>query len=125
MATVIDEKIPNMQTSWDGYKKSRVEEFIKEQLTNLISTTDEKVGWITYENGAIVFYDSEGGQQLGSVPLSGTVYAITLASTTPSSFYVLKDETTAYVDVSPSTKAGAYSSITVVARSLSVRVAPA
>ena len=106
MATVIDEKIPNMQTSWDGYKKSRVEEFIKEQLTNLISTTDEKVGWITYENGAIVFYDSEGGQQLGSVPLSGTVYAITLASTTPSSFYVLKDETTAYVDVSPSTKAG-------------------
>ena len=106
MAGVIDQKIPSMSTPWDGYKKSRVEEFIKEQLTNLINTTDEKVGWISYENGSIVFYDSEGGNQLGSVPLSGTVYAITLTSTTPSSFYVLKDDTTAYIEVTPSTKSG-------------------
>lgn len=106
MAAVIDEKIPSMSTPWDGYKKSRVEEFIKEQLTDLISTCDEKVGWISYENGAIVFYDSEGGTQLGSVPLSGTVYAITLTSTTPSTFYVLKDDPQAFIDVTPSTKSG-------------------
>ena len=106
MPGAIDEKIPSMSTSWDGYKKSRVEEFLKEQLTDLISKTDEKVGWIAYENGAIVFYDSEGGNQLGSVSLSGTVYAITLATTTPTSFYVLKDDTQAYIDVTPSTKSG-------------------
>ncbi len=106
MATVIDEKIPSMSTPWDGYKKSRVEEFLKEQLTDLINTCDEKVGWISYENGAIVFYDSEGGTQLGSVPLSGTVYAITLTSTTPSTFYVLKDDPQAFIDVTPSTKSG-------------------
>ena len=106
MATVIDEKIPSMSTPWDGYKKSRVEEFIKEQLTDLINTCDGKVGWISYENGAIVFYDSEGGTQLGSVPLSGTVYAITLTSTTPSTFYVLKDDPQAFIDVTPSTKSG-------------------
>ena len=106
MATVIDQPIPNLATSWDGYKKSRVEEFLKGQISNILSATDEKVGWISYENGAIVFYDSEGGTQLGSVSLSGTVYAITLASTTPSTFYVLKDDTQAFIDVAPSTKAG-------------------
>ena len=106
MAGVIDQPIPNLQTPWDGYKKSRVEEFIKREITDLYNITDEKVGWISYENGAIVFYDQEGGTQLGSVSLSGTVYAITLASTTASTFYVLREDTTAYIDVTPSTKSG-------------------
>ena len=102
----IDEKIPGIGTPWEGYKYSRVEEFIKAQLAALQAATEGKVGWITYENGNIVFYDSEGGTQLGIVPLSGTVYAITLTSTTPSSFYVLKDDTVANINVTPSTKSG-------------------
>ena len=102
----IDERIPGIGTPWEGYKYSRVEEFIKAQLAALQAATEGKVGWITYENGNIVFYDSEGGTQLGIVPLSGTVYAITLTSTTPSSFYVLKDDTVANINVTPSTKSG-------------------
>lgn len=102
----IDEKIPGLGTPWEGYKYSRVEEFIKSQLAALQEATDYKVGWISYENGNIVFYDSEGGTQLGIVPLSGTVYAITLVSTTPSTFYVLKDDTMANIVVTPSTKSG-------------------
>jgi len=102
----IDERIPGIGTPWEGYKYSRVEEFIKAQLAALQAATEGKVGWISYENGNIVFYDSEGGTQLGVVPLSGTVYAITLATTTPSSFYVLKDDTVANITVTPSTKSG-------------------
>ena len=34
MAQGIDTKIPDINTSWEGYKKSRVEEFLKEQLSN-------------------------------------------------------------------------------------------
>ena len=33
MAQGIDTKIPDIGTSWEGYKKSRVEEFLKEQLS--------------------------------------------------------------------------------------------
>ena len=39
MAKAIDEKIPDISTSWEGYAGSRVEEFIKEQL-------GEKFGYI-------------------------------------------------------------------------------
>ena len=77
-----DERIPGLGTPWEGYKYSRVEDFIKAQLAALQAATEGKVGWISYESGKIVFYDSEGGNQLGSVSLSGMVYAITLASTT-------------------------------------------
>ena len=34
MAQGIDTKIPDINTSWEGYKTSRVEEFLKEQLSN-------------------------------------------------------------------------------------------
>ncbi len=102
----IDQPIPNIGTPWEGYKYSRVEEFIKRELQSLQEATDGKVGWLTYENGNIVFYDEEGGTQLGIVPLSGTVYAITLTSTTASTFYVLKDETVANINVTPTTKSG-------------------
>ena len=102
----IDQPIPNIGTPWEGYKYSRVEEFIKRGLQSLQEATDGKVGWLTYENGNVVFYDEEGGTQLGIVPLSGTVYAITLTSTTSSTFYVLKDETVANIDVTPTTKSG-------------------
>ena len=33
MAQGIDTKIPDIGTSWEGYKRSRVEEFLKEQLS--------------------------------------------------------------------------------------------
>jgi hypothetical protein len=75
-------------------------------LNALQASMETKVGHLAYENGQVVWYDQEGGNRLGSFTLSGTVYAITLDSTTPSIFYVLRDATTAYIDVTPSTKSG-------------------
>lgn len=75
-------------------------------LNTLQATVGTKIGYLAYENGQIVSYDQEGGTRLGAISLSGTIYALTLSSATPSTFYVLRDATTAYVDVTPSTKAG-------------------
>ena len=47
MAKGIDTKIPDLNTSWEGYNKSRVEEFVKEQFANdasLIQALDESKG---------------------------------------------------------------------------------
>ena len=75
-------------------------------LNALQTSVSAKVGHLAYENGQIVSYDYEGGNRLGAITLSGTVYALTLATTTPSVFYVLRDATTAYIDVTPSTQSG-------------------
>lgn len=99
----IDSRIPNLSTSWEGYLKGRVEEFIKQQISEL---RDGKVGHIAYENGRILGYDTEGGTLITSISLSGTVYAVNLATTTPSSFYVLRDATTAYINITPTTMSG-------------------
>ena len=47
MAKGTDTKIPDLETSWEGYNKSRVEEFVKEQFTNdatLIQALGESKG---------------------------------------------------------------------------------
>lgn len=53
MAKAIDNEIKNLTTSWEGFKGSRVEEFIKYQLSKLGS---EKFGYLNIESG-------EGGLQ--------------------------------------------------------------
>ena len=75
-------------------------------LNRLQTSLETKVGHLALESGQVVWYDQEGGNRLGSFSLSGTVYALTLATTTPSTFYVLRDATQAYIDVTPSTKSG-------------------
>lgn len=81
-------------------------ETIQTSVGSLQTSVGTKIGFLAYENGQIVSYDQEGGTRLGAISLSGTIYALTLASTTPSTFYVLRDATTAYVDVTPFTKTG-------------------
>ena len=75
-------------------------------LNTLQTAMETKVGHLAYENGQVVWYDQEGGNRLGSFTLSGTVYAVKLATTTPSTFYVLRDATTAYIDVTPTSESG-------------------
>lgn len=75
-------------------------------LNTLQTAMETKVGHLAYENGQVVWYDQEGGNRLGSFTLSGTVYAVKLATTTPSTFYVLRDATTAYIDITPTSESG-------------------
>jgi hypothetical protein len=58
MAKGNNTKIENLETSWNGYTGERVEEFIKQEISNLQST---KVGYI-FENSEtekVDFYSSE------------------------------------------------------------------
>ncbi len=106
MAKGIDQEITSLNQAWNGYKGSRVEEFLKKQLTALHQVGEAKVGFITFEDGMVKAYDEPGGNVISSFSLSGTVYSITLLSSVPSSFFVLRDATTQYIDVTPSTKSG-------------------
>ena len=58
MAKGLDEKINNIETPWEGYTGSRVEEFIKGEVTKLNS---QKMGYIVEDsiNGEFRFYSSE------------------------------------------------------------------
>ena len=50
MAEIKDTKIPDLSTSWENYSGSRVEEFLKEQLSRLQSSLTDglatKAGYI-------------------------------------------------------------------------------
>lgn len=48
MSRIIDNKIPNIGTSWENYAGTRVEEFIKENFKNIDAV---KFGYLTIEKG--------------------------------------------------------------------------
>ena len=48
MAEGIDKKITDLATAWNGYKGSRVEEFLKEYLSKLDGA---KFGFVNIESG--------------------------------------------------------------------------
>lgn len=91
---------------WHGHSGSEVQRFLKNEFSKLIENTDKKVGWLSYENGNIVMYDEQDGTQIGVMSLSGIIYALTLDSITPSTFYVLRDDTSAYIELTPQSKSG-------------------
>ena len=77
MAQGIDTKIPDIGTSWEGYKRSRVEEFLKEQLSknealcNKIQT--EKASYI-----ALVGVDTAANLSTVGLFASAQTYALWL-----------------------------------------------
>ena len=79
---------------------------IPAKVDELIDVLNEKVGDIRFEGGQLVLYDSPGGNRIGAVSLSGTVYAITLTSDLQPVFYILTSEETRFISVTPSTQSG-------------------
>ena len=85
-------EIPNLQEDW-GYDKKNglpysgqsVQDFIKKMISQNINDIGMKYGAVSYESGAIRFYDQEGGSQLGSVTITGTSYSVSVATNTQSS----------------------------------------
>ncbi len=60
MAKAIDNEIKSLTTSWEGFKGSRVEEFIKYQLSKLGS---EKFGYLNIESGEGILVKSKDKSQ--------------------------------------------------------------
>lgn len=85
-------EIPNLQEDW-GYDKKNglpysgqsVQDFIKKMIGQTINDIGMKYGAVSYESGAIRFYDQEGGSQLGAVTITGTSYSVSVATNTQSS----------------------------------------
>lgn len=85
-------EIPDLQEDW-GYDKKNglpysgqsVQDFIKKMISQNINDIGMKYGAVSYESGAIRFYDQEGGSQLGAVTITGTSYSVSVATNTQSS----------------------------------------
>lgn len=88
------------------YSNGAVQRFIKKQFQEQTSGIEEKIGWLSFEGGNIVMYDKQDGTAIGSITLSGTIYAIDILSDTKNSFYVLTTEKTKMITLTPSSKSG-------------------
>lgn len=99
-------EITSLTENWNGHSGSEVQAFIKSQLQNAISASGGKVGFVEYDGSSIKFYTEEGGELISTITLAGTVYAVSLASETDSSFYVLTSDESAYIRLTPTSKSG-------------------
>ena len=88
------------------YSNGAVQRFIKKQFQEQTSGIEEKIGWLKFEGGNIVMYDKQDGTAIGSITLSGTIYAIDILSDTKNSFYVLTTEKSKIITLTPSSKSG-------------------
>ena len=97
--------IQNISEPWAGHSGQEVETFLKGQISATIAGLAGKFGYVEFnsQNMSIVFYDQQGGTPLGTIQLSGDIYSINIASNLPQVFYVLADETTKMMTITPTT----------------------
>lgn len=88
--------IADKNTPWEGHSGLEVETFIKNMF-------DTKVGYIDFNNMKMTFYDEQGGTALGSFTIGGDIFRINLGASLSTVFYVLADETSKVMTLSPST----------------------
>lgn len=104
--------IGDITEAWAGHSGLEVETFLKQQLGALDATLRGKFGYVEFNTStmSLVFYDQEGGTQLGAITLSGDVYTVTVQSNLSQVFYVLADETTKIMTITPSTTVAPFGS---------------
>lgn len=97
--------IPDANEPWAGHSGLEVETFIKGQMQTLSMALGGKFGYVTYnpQTMALVFYDQQGGQTLGTIQLGGDVYTIDLHCNLSQVFYVLADENSKIMTIAPTT----------------------
>ena len=98
--------IPDRTEAWHGHSGLEVETFIKSQLANAFSDIGGKVGFVERSGNNLLFYDEEGGTVISTISLAGDLYSITVDSDIPQSFYILADEKTKIITITPSTSVG-------------------
>ena len=96
---------------WHGHSGSEVEAFIKGELQNALAAADGKVGYVEMVGTDLRFYAQEGDQQpISVINLGGDIFSITIASDMPQVFYILADEATKNITITPSTAKGSFGS---------------
>ena len=104
--------IININEAWQGHAGLEVEAFIKRQITALLTAMGGKFGAVDRIGTDLVFYDQENGNVLGTVSLSGQNYAININCNLSQVFYVLADEATKMMTISPTTSVSSFGSET-------------
>ena len=102
--------IPDINEPWAGHSGLEVETWLKSMLASTLATLGGKVGYVELSGSSLVFYDEEGGSVISTISLSGDVYNIAIACNLDPVFYVLADETTKVMTITPSTTVSQFGS---------------
>lgn len=102
--------IQNINEPWRDHSGLEVETFLKAQIVSTIASIGGKIGYVEMVGTDMKFYDYEGGTVIATIPLGGDVYTITVLSNVTQSFYVLADEATKIMEITPSTVVGSFGS---------------
>lgn len=102
--------IQNINEPWRDHSGLEVETFLKAQIVSTIASIGGKIGYVEMVGTDMKFYDYEGGTVIATIPLGGDVYTITVLSNMTQSFYVLADEATKIMEITPSTVVGSFGS---------------
>jgi hypothetical protein len=104
--------IDNIGEAWQGHSGLEVETFLKGQIGALSSALGGKFGYVTFNPNtmSLQFYDQQGGTILGDIQLGGDVITIDLHANLPQVFYVLADEATKVLSLTPTTSKSQFGS---------------
>jgi hypothetical protein len=104
--------IEDMNEAWAGHSGLEVETFLKGQLGTLSAALGGKFGYVTFNPNtmSLVFYDQQGGTPLGDIQLGGDIITIDLHANLPQVFYVLADEATKVLSLTPTTSKSQFGS---------------
>lgn len=110
-----DNQIPDLNADWGRdendsqkrpYSGAAVQTFLRGRLSGLSQEMAEKGGALGFQGGRLELYDQADGRVISSVALDGTVYALSISSTTATNFYALQSDTVTTVTCVPVTQAG-------------------
>lgn len=104
--------IQNINEPWENHSGLEVETFLKSQLVATLASIGGKIGYVEMVGTDLKFYDEEGGTVIATIPLGGDVYTISINPNVQQTFYVLADETTKIIEITPSTEVGSFGSQT-------------
>ena len=104
--------ITDITEAWRGHSGLEVETFLKQMLGSTVASLGGKIGYVELVGSTLTFYDEEGGNVISAISLSGDVYNIAIASNLPQAFYVLGDETSKIMTLTPSTTVSPFGSTT-------------
>lgn len=105
MSAIVDITEP-----WAGHSGLEVETWLKSMLASTLVSLGGKVGYVELSGSSLVFYDEEGGSVISTISLSGDVYNIAIDCNLDQVFYVLADETTKIMTITPSTTVSQFGS---------------
>lgn len=104
--------IPNLNEAWNGHSGLEVETFLKRQFSLASASLSGKYGYVEFDSSSLAlrFYDQQGGTQLSNIQLGGDVYAVSVDCNLTQTFYVLADEVTKMMTITPSTTVSPFGS---------------